>query len=123
MLTPTRAPSRRDAGVLNMLVAFFSLGLPKRDGLSSTQSGTDVLSRDEMANVLDQPAVPAELREQQAMSSSCPSNVKGILYNHIPKTGGTLINHMLDAVFLDSDDPEYLYEEDIRGNKQKEEKT
>ena len=123
-----------------MLVAFLSLGLPQRDGLSSTLSGTDVLSPSEMKNVLDgtdvlspsemknvldQPSVPAteELGEQQAMSSSCPSNVKGILYNHIPKTGGTLINHMLDAVFLDSDDPEYLYEEDIRGNKQKEEKS
>merc|ERR1740115_392738 len=100
-----------------MLVAFFSLGLPKRDGLSSTQSGTDVLSPSEMKNVLDQPAVPAELREQQAMSSSCPSNVKGILYNHIPKTGGTLIHHLLKAVFLTSHDPDYLYDvlEDVPG--------
>merc|ERR1711865_1087266 len=100
-----------------------SLGLPQRDGLSSTLSATDVLSPSEMKNVLDQPSVPAteELGEQQAMSSSCPSNVKGILYNHIPKTGGTLMNHMLAAVFLDNRDnrdPDYLYEEDIRGNNQ-----
>ena len=116
-----------------MLVAFLSLGLPQRNGLSSTLSGTDVLSPSEMKNVLDgtdvlspsemknvldQPSVPAteELGEQQAMSSSCPSNVKGILYNHIPKTGGTLINHLLKAVFLTSHDPDYLYEEDVRGD-------
>ena len=43
VLTPTRAPSRRDAGVLNMLVAFFSLGLPQQ-----TESGTDVRSFEEM---------------------------------------------------------------------------
>jgi len=98
-----------------MLVAFLSLGLPQRDGLSSTQSGTDVLSPSEMPNVLAQPAVPSELREQQALSSSCPSNVKGILYNHISKTGGTLIDHMLAAVFLDSRDPAYLYQKDNRG--------
>ena len=117
-----------------MLVAFLSLGLPQRDGLSSTLSGTDVLSPSEMKNVLDgtdvlspsemknvldQPSVPAteELGEQQAMSSSCPSNVKGILYNHIPKTGGTLIHHLLKAVFLTSHDPDYLYDvlEDVPG--------
>ena len=116
-----------------MLVAFLSLGLPQRDGLSSTLSGTDVLSPSEMQNmldgtdvlspsemknVLDQPSVPAteELGEQQAMSSSCPSNVKGILYNHIPKTGGTLINHLLKAVFEANRDPDYVYQVDNRGS-------
>jgi len=88
-----------------MLGAVFSLGLPQ----------LDVLTKSELT-----PSDASVTTDLKAKSSSCPSEVKGILYNHIPKTGGTVVEHLMEAIFLSSHDPStngtYEYQRDDRGS-------
>ena len=78
--------------------------------LTESQSDWDVLTEQELGSVLDQPEVPESLTATMA-KSSCPSNVKGILYNHIAKTGGTVANYMFRAVLSDEGEPKYQWDD------------
>ena len=78
--------------------------------LTEPQSDWDVLTEQELGSVLDQPEVPESLTATMA-KSSCPSNVKGVLYNHIAKTGGTAANYMLRAVLSIKGEPKYQWDD------------
>ena len=78
--------------------------------LTESQSDWDVLTEQELGSVLDQPEEPESLTATMA-KSSCPSNVKGVLYNHIMKTGGTAANYMFRAVLSNEGEPKYQWDD------------
>ena len=101
-----------DVASINMLaLASLAASAPLRKDAPLTEP--DVLTEQELGGVLSQPEAPASLSATVA-KSSCPSEVRGLLYNHIPKTGGTLVNHMLQAILSPGGEPKYQW--DTRGS-------
>jgi hypothetical protein len=94
-----------------LALASLAASAPLRHDAPLTEN--DFLTEQELGSVLAQPEDPASLSASVA-KSSCPSNVKGLLYNHIPKTGGTVVHHMLQAILSPGGEPKYQM--DTRGS-------